>query len=129
MERKALLSEAKKRKKSFLKAMPDDQRRLLLMHQRLKRRSKVLLYAIPVTIVVFLILYCAAGFYFQYENRWMINGIIFASASLIMTGILLCMRSVSLKQMKAFSAPIADFVSEYTRICDRVRELKKTEKT
>ena len=82
---------------------------------------------IPITIVIFLILYFVAGFYFQYENRWMINGIIFLAASLIATGILLCMRSVTLKRMKALSAPIADFITEYTRICDQVRELKKPE--
>ena len=82
MEKEELLKEAKNRRKNFLKEMPDDQRRLLKMHQKTVRHAKSLMYAIPGLILILIILYFAAGFYFRYEKRWLINGIILVTLCL-----------------------------------------------
>lgn len=124
MEQKQLLKDAKHRKKCFLKEMPDDQRRLLIMYQRAKRSTKALLYAVPVFILVLLFLYLAAGFYFRYENRWLINGIIAIVVILALTVFLLLERHASQKKMRALSAPIKDFIDEYEKINERIKELK-----
>lgn len=124
-DRKQQLNEAKQRKKSFLKAMPDDQRRLLLMHQRTLRHAKMLVYLIPVVIVLLLVLYFVAGFRFEYENKWLINGIALGALAVIITTVLLILRASSLKRVKALSSPISDFITEYGKINERIRDLKK----
>ncbi len=125
MERKQLLKDAKRRKKCFLKEMPDDQRRLLKMYQRTKHNAKALLYAVPVVVLILLLLYLASGFYFRYENRWLINGIILIVVSLILIVILLLERHASKNKIRALSAPIKDFIDEYEKINDQIKELRK----
>ena len=127
MERKELLAEAKQRKKNFLKEMPDDQRRLLLMQQRTARHIKTLLYMIPAVILLLVIIYVAVGFRVEYENKWLINGIVLAVLCVISAAVLLIIRASAKKRMKALSAPIADFIGEYERINMRIRELKRND--
>ncbi len=124
MERKQLLEDAIRRKKCFLKEMPDDQRHLLKMHQRAKRSAHLFLYAIPAAVLILLFLYLAAGFYFRYEKRWLINGIILIVASFALTVIFLLKRHSSLNKMRALSAPIKDFIDEYEIINEQIAKLK-----
>lgn len=128
MELRTKIEQAKARKKGFLKAMPEEQRRLLKMHDRAAKRSRRALLLMIVWLILLLLAYFAVGLLFPYPRCWMWNGIM-AGALLLLGVVLLFLvhRSQKNKAAAVFTA-IADYVTEYGEIDRQIVSLKKAER-
>ncbi|MDO4853038.1 MAG: hypothetical protein Q4A88_06435 [Clostridia bacterium] len=125
MELKAKIKETKARKKGFLKAMPEEQRRLLKMQERANAHARRLLYGIPILFVVLLAGYFALCLTVPYERSWIVNGILAALIFVLGTILLLVLRSSYRKKSKALSSSITDYIQEYDALNQKILDLKE----
>ena len=129
MEIKGKIKQTKQRRKGFLKALPEEQRRLLKMHERAKNGAKMALYGILIWFLLLLAIYLVVSILFPYARHWMWNGIIAGALFILGTVLLLVIRHSNQKKAKAFASSITEYVNEYDTINSHIAELKKAEKS
>lgn len=129
MEIKVKIEQTKARKKGFLKAMPEEQRRLLKLQERASSRSRHALFLIPIWFVLLLIEYPILSLLLPYERNWLWNGIAAGTLFLIGTVILIIIHVAQKRKAEAFSCTISDYVEEYREINKQLTSLKKAERT
>lgn len=127
-EIKTKIKQTKARKKGFLKAMPDEQRRLLKMEERASKAAKRLLWCIPILLVLLTVAYIVITFQVSYNNKWVINAVICGALFIIGVIILLVARSSFKKKASAYGYSISDYVQEYGEIKQHISDLKKADK-
>ena len=128
MDLQAKIKETKARKKAFLKEMPEEQRRLLKLYARAKRAARYALSCIPVWFLILAGAYLLFCLLLPYQNHWVWNGVVAGALFVIVSVLLLLLRSSYRKKADAYASSIPDFVKEYDRLDDRIREMKQAER-
>ena len=125
---KTKIKQTKARKKGFLKAMPEEQRRLLKMEEHANKTAKRLLWLIPVWFVCLVVALIVFTFKASYQNKWTINAIICAILFIVGSIIILFIHSSYKKKANAYGYSIPDYVQEYGEIKQHISDLKKADK-
>ena len=128
MEIKEQIKQTKERKKGFVKALPNDQRRLLKLYEQAKAGEKRSLIGIGVWVALLIIAYVVISLVLPYANNWIWNGVVALVLIAGGTALLLFLRKSYKEKAQALASAITDYVHEYEGIKDRIRQLEKAEK-
>ncbi len=128
MEIKEQIKQTKERKKGFVKALPNNHRRMLKLYEQAKAGEKRSLIGIGVWAALLVIAYVVICLALPYANNWIWNAVI---ALVLLAGgiaLLLFLRKSYKEKAESLSSFITDNVNEYEGIKNRIRQLEKAEK-